>query len=87
MYLNTVMKLVSLSSTSFSVIPFADFFSKLSQYFASWTDTPEGGDDLVKTLHVTLYTLSACVFVYTLTSSGALQVDLGSLKFTTDVKA
>lgn len=36
-YLNTVMKLVSLSSTSFSVIPFADFFSRLSQYFASCT--------------------------------------------------
>lgn len=29
------MKLVSLSSTSFSVIPLADFFSKLSQYLAS----------------------------------------------------
>lgn len=39
MYLNTVMKLVSLSSTSFSVIPFADFFSRLSQYFASCTET------------------------------------------------
>lgn len=38
MYLNTVMKLVSLSSTSFSVIPFADFFSRLSQYLASYMD-------------------------------------------------
>lgn len=42
MYLNTVMKLVSLSSTSFSVIPLADFFSRLSQYFASWTETQGG---------------------------------------------
>lgn len=42
MYLNTVMKLVSLSSTSFSVIPFADFFSRLSQYFASCTETTGG---------------------------------------------
>lgn len=39
MYLKTVMKLVNLSSTSFSVIPFADFFSRLSQYFASCAET------------------------------------------------
>lgn len=49
MYLKTVMKLVSLSSTSFSVIPFADFFSRLSQYFASCATQCE------KNMNVMLY--------------------------------
>lgn len=44
MYLKTVMKLVSLSSTSFSVIPFADFLSRLSQYFASCVEKRQEGE-------------------------------------------
>lgn len=87
MYLNTVMKLVSLSSTSFSVIPLADFFSRLSQYFASWTET-QGGTWPGKGMGVQhCVMLCVCVSVCVLTSSGALQMDLGSLKLTTDVKA
>lgn len=42
------------------------------------------GHDLVKALCIILW---ECVCVCALTSSGALQMDLGSLKFTTDVKA
>ena len=53
MYLKTVMKLVSLSSTSFSVIPFADFFSRLSQYLASCMGNGDG----------TGVTVSVCVCV------------------------
>lgn len=58
MYLNTVMKLVSLSSTSFSVIPFADFFSRLSQYFASCRDN---GQNMTGSKHV--YTSVCAAFV------------------------
>jgi len=35
-YLNTVIQLASLSSSSASEEPLELFFSKLSQYFASW---------------------------------------------------
>lgn len=67
MYLNTVMKLVSLSSTSFSVIPFADFFSRLSQYFASWMDTQGGtwpGQGTVYNTVSVCFCLCVCVCMH-----------------------